>query len=33
MLDYTYAKNWSLVMDAKTMLLTLPVFLGSSDAY
>jgi exopolysaccharide production protein ExoY len=33
MLDYTYAKNWSLVMDAKTMLLTLPVFLGSSDTY
>jgi exopolysaccharide production protein ExoY len=33
MLDYTYAKNWSLVMDAKTMLLTLPVFLSSSDAY
>jgi len=33
MLDYTYAKNWSLVLDAKTMLLTLPVFLGSDDAY
>jgi exopolysaccharide production protein ExoY len=33
MLDYTYAENWSLAMDAKTMLLTLPVFLGSSDAY
>jgi exopolysaccharide production protein ExoY len=33
MLDYTYAENWSLVMDAKTMLLTLPVFLGSSDTY
>jgi exopolysaccharide production protein ExoY len=33
MLNYTYAKNWSLVLDAKTMLLTLPVFLGSDDAY
>ena len=33
MLDYTYAKNWSLMLDAKTMLLTLPVFLGSDDAY
>jgi exopolysaccharide production protein ExoY len=33
MLDDTYAKNWSLVLDAKTMLLTLPVFLGSDDAY
>lgn len=33
MLDYTYAKNWSLALDAKTMLLTLPVLLGSDDAY
>jgi len=32
-LDDTYAKNWSLVLDAKTMLLTLPVLLGSDDAY
>jgi exopolysaccharide production protein ExoY len=32
-LDYIYAKNWSLVLDAKTMLLTLPVLLGSDDAY
>jgi exopolysaccharide production protein ExoY len=32
-LDYTYAKNWSLMVDAKTMLLTLPVFFGSDDAY
>jgi len=32
-LDYIYAKNWSLLLDAKTMLLTLPVLLGSDDAY
>jgi exopolysaccharide production protein ExoY len=32
-LDYSYAKNWSLMVDAKTMLATLPVFLGSDDAY
>jgi len=32
MLDYTYAKSWSLMVDAKAMLLTLPMFLGSDDA-
>jgi exopolysaccharide production protein ExoY len=32
-LDYIYAKNWSLALDAKTMLVTLPVLLGSDDAY
>jgi exopolysaccharide production protein ExoY len=33
MLDSIYAKNWSLALDAKTMLVTLPVLLGSDDAY
>ena len=32
-LDSTYAKNWSLMLDAKTMLLTLPVLASSDDAY
>ena len=33
MLDSIYAKNWSHALDAKTMLVTLPVLLGSDDAY
>jgi exopolysaccharide production protein ExoY len=32
-LDCVYAKNWSHALDAKTMLVTLPVLLGSDDAY
>jgi exopolysaccharide production protein ExoY len=33
MLEHAYTKNWSLIMDAKILLWTLPAVIDSDDAY
>jgi lipopolysaccharide/colanic/teichoic acid biosynthesis glycosyltransferase len=33
MLEQAYTKNWSLIMDAKILLWTLPAVIDSDDAY